>query len=126
MLPSCGTPIVCTSWTSKDNAKMHLSAILDSEVQNERLLAFAEPFNFNALLAVMLKIDPGRTFPEALPRIHGDVSEVDNGRFVELLKRVGQGGWSTIKDSIRQGVQAPVTSSTHTLPSNLLKTASVQ
>ncbi|KAF6218188.1 hypothetical protein HO133_006148 [Letharia lupina] len=47
----------------KDTARLHVAALLDPEVENERILAFAHPYNWNDVLAVLRKIHPDKNFP---------------------------------------------------------------
>ena len=50
-----------------DSARLHVSALLDPQVENERILAFAYPYNWNDILAILRKLYPDRTFPNDIP-----------------------------------------------------------
>ncbi|KAH7114202.1 hypothetical protein B0J11DRAFT_553555 [Dendryphion nanum] len=47
----------------QDAARLHVAALMAGDVQNERLLGFAEPFNWNVVLNIWRQGFPGRTFP---------------------------------------------------------------
>ena len=48
----------------KDTARLHVSALIDPDVENERILAFAYPYNWNDILACLRKLYPTRPFPK--------------------------------------------------------------
>jgi len=67
----------------------------------------------------MRRIDLGRRFLEYLTNLLEDVSVVNNGRSVELLRKMGQPGWTALEDSIWKGVRAPSTTCGHAAPEHL-------
>lgn len=87
-----------------DTALLHVSALLDPEVQNERVLGFAEPYNWNDILAVLRKLEPGRKFPEDLEGCPRDLMQVPNQRGAELLRRLGREGWKGLEESVRENL----------------------
>ena len=40
----------------RDNARLHVAALLDATVQSERIFAFAEKFNWNVLVLILRKL----------------------------------------------------------------------
>ncbi|KAL2051077.1 hypothetical protein ABVK25_008671 [Lepraria finkii] len=50
----------------KDTARLHVAALLDLDVENERILAFAHPFNCNETLACLRRMYPIRSFLRTL------------------------------------------------------------
>ncbi|GFF55073.1 aldehyde reductase 2 [Aspergillus lentulus] len=68
---------------------------------NERLLAFAGPFNFNNWLSVFRKIDPAKPWPEDDPNQAHDRSTVDTRRSKELLKRYSRPDFTSFVESVR-------------------------
>jgi hypothetical protein len=46
----------------QDDARLHVAALLLPEVKEERVFAFAAPFNFNQLFAAFRKAAPQRDF----------------------------------------------------------------
>jgi len=87
----------------KDTARIHLAALVEPDVQNERLWALAGTFTLNEILGIL------RTFPNN-SKIPKDIDEcgipteiqVDNSRSTELLKRQGRSGWVSLKDSLSE------------------------
>ena len=44
----------------KETARLHVAALINPEVENERILAFAYPFNCNDILACLRKLLPNK------------------------------------------------------------------
>ena len=86
----------------KDTARIHVAALLDPEVQNERILAFAEPYNWNAILAILRKIYPDKGFPADIENEPRDLSKLDHSRGEALLKLFGRPGFTGLEESIRE------------------------
>ncbi|KAL6717787.1 hypothetical protein ACLMJK_003872 [Lecanora helva] len=86
----------------KDTARLHVAALLNPGVENERILAFAFPFNWNDILACLRNLYPDRKFADDIKDAPRDLSTLDNSRGVELLKAFGQSGWTSMEESIRQ------------------------
>jgi hypothetical protein len=82
-------------------------ALLNPSVNNERVFGFAEPFNFNDLLAVFRKNFPKQTFQEDWPGLGRDVSTIaPKERSVELLKAYGRkDGFVGLEESIVDNVE---------------------
>lgn len=64
----------------KDTARLHVAALLDPDVENERILAFAHPFNCNETLACLRRMYPDKKFPEDIEDKSKDLSKLDNSR----------------------------------------------
>ncbi|KAE9986047.1 hypothetical protein EG328_006598 [Venturia inaequalis] len=89
----------------RDIARLHVIALLDPEVENERVFGFAEPFNFNDILAIFRKNIPHKTFQEDWPGLGRDISTVSpKARSIELLKSFGRDGFVTLEQSIMDHV----------------------
>ena len=88
----------------KDVARLHVAALVEEDVASERLFAFAEPFNFNDVVGCMRRISPEKRFPEEVEGLERDLSTVETGRSVELLRRVGREGFTGMEQSIRENV----------------------
>ncbi|GAQ07540.1 aldehyde reductase 2 [Aspergillus lentulus] len=89
---------------STDMALLHTAGLTEEDVQsvqNERLLAFAGPFNFNNWLSVFRKIDPAKPWPEDDPNQVHDRSTVDTRRSKELLKRYSRPDFTSFVESVR-------------------------
>jgi nucleoside-diphosphate-sugar epimerase len=86
----------------EDIAKLHLAALVFSEVEGERLFGFAHRFNYNSFLQAFRNLAPGRKFAANDPKQQLSSTIVDNHRAVELLKRFGAGGWVPFEESVRR------------------------
>lgn len=85
----------------EDTALLHLAALTQPDVQNERILGFVEPYSYNKILDIFRKIAPERKFAENVDEIL-DQGTVDDARALELLKRVKNGeGWTPLEESIK-------------------------
>ena len=89
----------------KDTARIHVAALLDPEVANERILAFAYPYNWNDILAVLRKLYPHKKFPADIENEPRDLSKLDNSRGAALLKAFGRPGFTGLEDSIRENTE---------------------
>lgn len=86
----------------KDTARLHVAALLDPEVKNERILAFAHPYNWNDILAVLRKIYPNKLFPTDIKNEPRDLSKLDNSRGATLLKAFGRPGFASLEETVRE------------------------
>ncbi|KAI1459463.1 NAD(P)-binding protein [Annulohypoxylon moriforme] len=89
----------------RDNAALHVAALIYPDVQGERLFAFSHPFNANYLLKTLKKIYPDRKFGEEEPNAAVEKSTVASERAEELLKRLTGHGWTSFEDSIRDATK---------------------
>lgn len=85
----------------QDNARVHVGALIYSDVNSERLFSFAHPYNWNDILAVLRKLHPEHKFINDIPNLGHDLSKVENERAEEIVKRFGRPGWTSLEDSIR-------------------------
>jgi len=85
----------------KDDARLHIVALIDPECNGKRIFAFAAPFNWNDVLAIFRKQNPGMNFPEdgAFGR---DLSEVPNAEAERLLKKHYGKGWTSLEESLEE------------------------
>lgn len=65
---------------AEDAALLHVAALTQEDVQNERLLGFAGTFNYNSWLDVVRQLDPRRAWPPNDPNQGHDVCKVDTRR----------------------------------------------
>ncbi len=96
-----------TEWmvNVKDTARLHVATLVDPEVENERIFAFAEPYNWNTILACLREVYPEKKFPEDIKDEPQDLSRVDNSRGAYLLKKFGRPGWTSMLDSVRENTE---------------------
>lgn len=86
----------------KDTARIHVAALLAPDVENERILAFAYPFNWNDILAILRKLYPDKKFPNDIEDDSRDLSKLDNSRGAGLLKAFGRPGFTGLEESVRE------------------------
>lgn len=85
----------------KDTARLQVAGLIDPDVENERILGFAEPFNWNDILACLRKIYPEKKFPEDIKDEPRDLSKPENSRGAALLKAFGRPRWTSLEESVR-------------------------
>ncbi|RMZ84600.1 hypothetical protein DV737_g1092, partial [Chaetothyriales sp. CBS 132003] len=90
-----------------DDARVHLAALLDKTVANERLFAFAEPFDWNDFIDAVHRARPGRDgITPRLPPHGKDLSVVDNAKAEALLtKWFDVPGWKSIDQSVVENLE---------------------
>ena len=86
----------------KDTARLHVSGLIDPRVENERILAYAEPFNWNDILALLRKLYVDRRFPNDIPDLPRDLSKVDNSRGAYLLQAYGREGFTSLEETVKE------------------------
>ncbi|RFU28349.1 hypothetical protein B7463_g8004, partial [Scytalidium lignicola] len=74
----------------EDTALLHIAALTQEDVKRERLLGFADTFNFDSWVSVFRQLDPSKPWPADDPVQGHDLSKVDTAREVKLLDRFGQ------------------------------------
>ncbi|KAJ3567044.1 hypothetical protein NPX13_g6910 [Xylaria arbuscula] len=86
-----------------DDARLHLIAAIDRTVVNERIFAFAYPYNWNDVLDIFRELWPGKEFMPNNPSLGRDLSKVDNALGIKLLKKwYGQESYMDLRESIKQ------------------------
>jgi nucleoside-diphosphate-sugar epimerase len=86
----------------EDTGLLHLAALTQPDVRNERILAMASRYCYNEVLDIFRKIAPDHTFLENVDEVL-DRGTVDNKRAEEILKSVKGGkGWSSLEEAIRK------------------------
>ncbi|KAL8895906.1 MAG: hypothetical protein Q9207_007957 [Kuettlingeria erythrocarpa] len=85
----------------QDTGRLHVAALIDPDVEGQRILAFAHPFNWNDVLACLRKLAPERPFPADIEGQGRDLSRLDNGPGAELLRKFGRSGWTSMEESVK-------------------------
>jgi nucleoside-diphosphate-sugar epimerase len=88
----------------KDVGRLHVAALVEPDVQNERLLGFSQPYNYNEVMSVLRKLGPGRNIPKNIDDESRDLSIIDTKRSIELLQRMGRPGFTSMEESIKENV----------------------
>jgi hypothetical protein len=86
---------------------LHVAALIDADIKNERVFAYAEPFNWNDVLAAMRKARPDAKIPEDLKDNSKDLSEVlPVARAKEILKKnFGQDSFIGLEESVKANIE---------------------
>lgn len=91
---------------ARDVALMHVAAILDPEVQNERIFAWGGAFSWNELLAIFRKLHPEHKFIEDFPAEGRLMWSVDDSLGRRLMKKWGgQEGWTSLEQTIKETLE---------------------
>lgn len=91
-----------------DDARLHLcAAVLDGGLENERIFAFGEPFNWNGAIDVIGRMRPDwKAKPEKDPNEARDLSKVPNELGAKLLKKwFGQEGYKSFGQSLKENLE---------------------
>lgn len=88
-----------------DTARLHVAGLLDPECNGKRIFAFAAPFNFNEILAVLRKQNPGKEFIADAPGLGHDICVVPNEEAEGLLRKWFQKGFSGLEETVKQNSQ---------------------
>ncbi|KAH7077719.1 hypothetical protein BKA63DRAFT_410328 [Paraphoma chrysanthemicola] len=83
-----------------DDALLHVSALIHSDVDGERLFAYAERWNWNQILAILRKHYPQKTFPDDVDGQKDDRVKPPNARAEEVLRWVKGEGWTSLEESV--------------------------
>ena len=90
----------------KDVAALHVAAVLDSGVMNQRMQAWAVRFNWNDVLAIMRQLYPDRQFIDDLPGMGKLLHTADTALAEDLLKKWTGHDWTSLYDGVRETVDA--------------------
>lgn len=96
--------IASTEWfvDVQDCARLHVAALLHQGIVNERIFAWAEPFNWNVVLAKLRKLYPQRKFVGDTEGLWLDLAIVEPATRGEgLLREMGREGYTTLEESLR-------------------------
>jgi hypothetical protein len=93
----------------RDIARLHVAATTDGPTTSQRTLAFAAPFNWNDILAILRRLRPHSTIPADLPDLGRDVSTVDNALGRSLLRKWWrQDGFVGLEESVGENLEGVV------------------
>ena len=85
-----------------DCALVHVSALVYSDVDSERLFAFAEPWSYNQMMDIWRKLYPERKFLENIEGLGVDKMKVPNKRAEEVLMWVKGAGWDSMEKGMKE------------------------
>ncbi|KAK0740077.1 hypothetical protein B0T18DRAFT_470585 [Schizothecium vesticola] len=91
----------------KDVGLLHVAAVLDGEVKNKRLQAWAQGCTWNDILAILRGLYPDRKFIDDLPGQERPSVTSDFTLQIELLKKWGgQEGWRTLEQTVEDNMKS--------------------
>lgn len=83
-----------------------MAAITRSDIANERLFAFAHPWNTNLILQTLRKPYPERKFHPNIPGLPNDKNTIlPVIRAEQILKEMGRAGWTSLDESLRMNTE---------------------
>ncbi|EEU33936.1 uncharacterized protein NECHADRAFT_55822 [Fusarium vanettenii 77-13-4] len=90
----------------QDTARLHVAGATFSDVEGERLFAWAKPWNFDTILAILRRQNPNKTFIKDF-QSGRDLSDVEKprSRSIQLLERLGKSSFTSLEDSVRLNSQ---------------------
>ncbi|KAF6829002.1 aldehyde reductase ii [Colletotrichum musicola] len=89
----------------EDTARLHVACALLPDVRGERVFAWAESFNFDAVLGILRNEFPNKHFVDNFHH-YRDLSSADKvkARAAQLLRRMGRDGFTCLADSVLHNV----------------------
>lgn len=86
----------------EDTARIHVAGLLHPDVASERLFAYAWPYTWKSMQAVMKSVYPDKTFGPDFEEHEMDRSViVGKERAAGLLKEMGREGWTAVEEVVR-------------------------
>lgn len=85
-----------------DCARLHVIALVDPEVRDQRVLGYADKYDWDLLVGVMRKLAPGKTAHLKEIGVEEWTNTVDNSLPLQMLKRVGVEGFKGLEESIKE------------------------
>ena len=90
----------------RDVALMHVAAVLDLNVLNERIYAVAEHSNWNDVLALLRRMYPNRELIDDMPDLERFKGTIDNALGLNLMRKWGgQDGWTSLEQGLRESLE---------------------
>lgn len=90
----------------RDTAKLHVAALVDEDIKNERISAYGFPYNWNLVLGILRKLSPNHKFPEDMDDDSKDLSRIlPRERAEDILKKHYGAGFTSIEDTLKANVQ---------------------
>jgi hypothetical protein len=90
---------------NQDSARLQVAALIDPIADGMRVLAYGYPYSWNQILKIFRQDFPDRKFVEDFPDQGEDISTIRNEKSVEMLKRMGRPGLTTLEESLKAVVK---------------------
>ncbi|OCK81425.1 NAD(P)-binding protein [Lepidopterella palustris CBS 459.81] len=89
-----------------DDARIHIAAAIDVSLANERIFAFAHPYNWNDIIDAVQKARPDKELPKHISDQARDLSEPDNDLGAQLLRKWwNQDGYKSLEQSVKENLE---------------------
>ncbi|KAJ7603330.1 NAD-P-binding protein [Mycena polygramma] len=88
-----------------DCARLHVAALIDPSCNGKRIFAFAAPYNWNDIFAILRKQNPGREFIEDVPGQGRDLSQIPNQGAEALLMKHYRKGFTGLEETVRENTR---------------------
>ena len=90
----------------QDCARLHVAALANPDIKNERIFASAGPYNWNLILAILRKLRPDHKFPDDIANNSKDLSKIPPASRAEeiLRKDFGQSGWTSLELALKDNI----------------------
>lgn len=91
----------------RDDARVHVAALLDPSVGSQRLFPFATPFNWTDMIGILRKLRPGNEkIPNPPPNEGRDTVEIKPRKKAEdlMISFFGVPGYVGLEESIATGL----------------------
>ena len=90
----------------QDIGRLHAAAAaIFNKVQRQRIFGFAARYNWDDILRILRKLEPGKTFPEDFSGGEDPNEIVARPKAEQLLRDLGREGWTTLEESVANMVQ---------------------
>ena len=100
----------------EDTALLHLGALTLDDVTDERLLAFAGPYSWTQILEILHRRYPQKILLKTVDESAVDAGEVDNERSIEVLKKMGKEGFTSLEGTIVKAVDTILENQSKNVP----------
>ena len=89
----------------RDDARLHVIAMIDPACNGDRIFAFDNPFTWDQVLGIFRKLHPNKSFPDDLNDGLEDLSKVPNADAEALLKKHYGHGFIGLEETIRENIE---------------------
>ncbi|KAJ5113383.1 hypothetical protein N7456_001917 [Penicillium angulare] len=91
----------------QDNAKMHVIALLEPDLESERLFAFSSPFNWTQVTSILRGLRPRAPVPRVPEGEQEDLMDIIPAKSAEdLLMSFYGHGWTNLETSLERGIES--------------------
>ncbi|KAK9787925.1 hypothetical protein SCARD494_10175 [Seiridium cardinale] len=85
---------------TQDTGLLYVAALTTAGVDRERLYGFGDRFSWYQVGAILKQLYPDKDIPP-VKNLGTDQTDVPNQRGVELLRGLGQKGWTSVEESVK-------------------------